>query len=60
MSVKVQVTVSSDERLIVAVAVAKDTVVLLFGSTQVRLDSAQPEGMLSSDAVHVPGGTLNV
>ena len=46
--------------MIVAVAVAKLTVVLFVGSTQTRFVSVQPDGMFSSVAVQTPGGTLNV
>ncbi len=54
------VTVSEDAKLIVAVAVARLTVVLFVGSTHTRFVRVQVAGMFSSVAVQIPGGTLNV
>ena len=44
----------------VATPVPTLTVVLFVGSVHTRLVSVQPAGMFNSDAVQLPGGTLNV
>src|SRR5207247_10523729 len=63
VSVKVQVTVSFEFKVMVACALRMQMELLLPlvpAVVQVRLVKLHPDGMLSSEADHVPGGTLKV